>query len=71
MPIKSYLTGKAIINLKRQIYDNGAAVESDLTTGHDHSHIGQIMPEEEYKVRSPEVPFVIPNHRGAWLLNKV
>ena len=42
----SYPTGKQIIKLKCQLYANGAAVESDLTTGHDHGHIGHLCPQQ-------------------------
>ena len=65
-PIRSFPNSKAIINLKCQIYANEAAVESDLTTVHDHGRIGQIMSEEEHEVRSPGVPFVAPNHPKIW-----
>lgn len=65
-PIRFYPSDRAIIRIKCELYANGAAIELDYTMRHDNGHRGLLMSPEEYELKSPGEPFVIPVHPGAW-----
>ena len=62
-PIKAP-SRKPTIILNREVFVNLGAVKSDYIMAQGNSHLGLRMSAEEYKVRSPGIPFVIPPHPG-------